>query len=122
MSRSKKGFQKSTKERRYRRFSDEFKRKKIRELEEGRTTVSEICKAYEVSDVSVYKWRDKYSITNKPERTIVESKSDTQKIVQLQKKIADLERKLGQQQVKLMFQEKMIDIAEKEHGVDFKKK
>ena len=115
-------FKSTEKERRYRRFSESFKRKRVKELEEGRATVREICKAYEVTDTSVYKWKEKYSMRSKPERTIVESKSDNQKIVEQQKKIAELERMVGQQQVKLMFQEKMMEIAEKEYGIDFKKK
>jgi hypothetical protein len=52
----------------------------------------------------------------------VETKSDTAKILALQKKIADLERLLGQKQVQLDFQNKMIEIAEETYQVDIKKK
>jgi hypothetical protein len=52
----------------------------------------------------------------------VETKSDTTKILALQKKIADLERLLGQKQVQLDFQNKMIEIAEETYQVDIKKK
>jgi len=52
----------------------------------------------------------------------VETKSDTAKILALQKKIADLERLLGQKQVQLDFQNKMIEIAEQTYQVDIKKK
>jgi hypothetical protein len=52
----------------------------------------------------------------------VETKSDTAKILALQKKIADLERLLGQKQVQLDFQNKMIEIAEDTYQVDIKKK
>jgi len=51
----------------------------------------------------------------------VESKSDTQKILALQKKIADLERSLGQKQIQLEFQEKLIEIAETKYGLEIKK-
>ena len=51
----------------------------------------------------------------------MESKSDTTKILALQKKIAELERLVGQKQVQLDFQEKMIEIAEETYQVDIKK-
>lgn len=122
MSTDKRNFTGTEKERRYRTFSESFKRKRVKEIEEYRATVREISKAYEVTDTAVYKWKEKYGTSSKPTRTIVESKSDTQKIVAQQKKIAELERLVGQLQVKVMFQEKMMDIAKQEYGVDFKKK
>ncbi len=122
MSDYKKNFNQSTTERRYRRFSDTFKQKKVREIEQGKSTVIEVCKAYEVTDTAVYKWIKKYGQLKKPQRTIVESKSDTSKIVALQKRIADLERLLGQKQIEIEFKDKLIDIAEQTYGVDIKKK
>lgn len=58
---------------------------------------------------------------SKPERTIVESKSDTTKILALQKRIAELERLLGQKKIELEFKDKMIELAEQMYGVDIKK-
>lgn len=117
-----KGFKSSTTERLNRRFSEEFKLKKVKELESGKTTVRDICRSYEVTDSAVYHWLAKYSKKDKPERTIVESKSDTKKIVALQKRIAELERLLGQKQIEIEFKDKMIEIAEQAYGVDIKKK
>lgn len=122
MSTYKSNFKQSPKERQYRKFSESFKRKRVKEIETGRCTVMEVSKAYEVTRVSVYKWINKYSMKSKPERTIVESKSDTQKIIELQKKIADLERALGQKQIELEFKDKMIELTEKRFGIDIKKK
>ena len=53
---------------------------------------------------------------------IVESKSDTKTIVALRDKISDLEQLLGQKEVLLIFQEKMLDYAQEYCGVDIKKK
>jgi len=39
----------TTAERRRRHFSDSFKIQKVRELEKGKTKVSELCKQYEVT-------------------------------------------------------------------------
>jgi len=115
-------FKMSTTERQRRTFSEELKRKKVREIAEGRSTVREVSKAYEISDTSVYKWIALYSGKQKPERTIVESKSDTAKILALQKRIAELERALGQKTTQLEFKDKMIELAEQTYKVDIKKK
>lgn len=120
---SKKNFKMGTAERRMRRFSESFKIKKVREIETGITKVYEICRAYEVSDAAVYKWIEKYGIMKKKkEKMVVESQSDTQELLALKKKIAELERIIGQKQLLLDFKDKMIDIAEEMYGVDIKKK
>jgi len=122
MSTNRKNFKSNPRDRRYRRFSEGFKRKRVQEIEEGRATVGEISQAYEVSDTSVYKWLEKYTRREKPERTIVESKSDTTKIIALEKRIAELERLVGQKQIEIEFKDKMIELAEKEYRIDIKKK
>ena len=116
-------FKMSTSERQSRRFSDNFKKTKVREMEQGRTSVSEISKQYEVSTVNVYRWLSKFgSMKNKQERMVVETNSDTRELLELKKKVAELERIVGQKQVLLDFKDKMIDIAEETYGVDIKKK
>ena len=110
-------------ERQNRHFSESFKVKKVQEIERGITRISEICKEYEVSDTSVRKWILKYStMKKKAERLIVESQSDTQKILDLKKQIAELERLLGQKQIQLEFKDTMIEIAEEMYKIDIKKK
>ena len=112
----------SESERRRRTFSENFKIKKVREIETGQTKVSEICKQYEVSPPAVYKWLEKYGIMkNKKERLIVESESDTKELLSLKKRIAELERLVGQKQIQLDFQNKLIELAEQKYGIDIKK-
>jgi transposase len=115
-------FKTSIEERRRRTFSEEFKRRKVREIISGKVNATEVCKSYEVSQTAVYKWIDLYSDKQKPERTIVESKSETSKILELQKRISELERSLGQKQIQLEFKDKMIELAETIYKVDIKKK
>lgn len=113
----------SISERRRRRFSDNFKVKKVREIELKQTKVSEICKQYQVTAVSVYKWIEKFGMNKKKlDRLIVESESDTKQLLLLKKKVAELEQIIGQKQVMLDFKEKMIEIAEQTYGIDIKKK
>lgn len=104
-------------------FSEDFKRKKVREIEKNLTTVTQISREYEVSSVAVYKWIYKYSMNmKKGVKQVVEAKSDTVKIQHLKEQIKELEQIVGQKQILIDFQQKMMELAEKELGVDFKKK
>jgi transposase len=116
-------FSLSLAERKKRIFSEDFKREKVREIELKQTSVSEVSKVYQVRPNNVYKWIDKYSNKQKKGlRLIVEMESDTKKLIALQAKIAELERLVGQKQVIIEFQNKMIEIAEQEYQIDIKKK
>lgn len=116
-------FKMTTQERMHRHFSDSFKIQKVRELERGKTKVSEICKQYQVSATNVYRWLNKFgSMKNKKERIIVETDSDTRELLELKKKVAELERIIGQKQIQIDFKDKMIELAEEMYGVDIKKK
>ena len=107
----------------HRYFSEEFKRKKIRELERNITSVSDICRTYSVSRTSVYRWIYKYSaMAKKQVKQVIEANSDTKKIKALEERIKELERIVGQKQLLLEFKDKMIEIAEATYGVDIKKK
>jgi len=120
---NRKQFKMSEAQRRRRTFSESFKRQKVQEYELGKTTVGEICKQYEVRDSNVYKWIAKFgSMKNKPEKLIVETESDTRELLSLQKHIAELERVIGQKQILIDFQDKVIEFAEQEYGIDIKKK
>jgi transposase len=113
----------STAERRRRRFSDNFKMQKVREIETGQTKVSEICSQYQVTSKNVYLWVDKFgSMKNKKERMVVETDSDTRQLIELKKRVSELERIIGQKQIVIDFQDKMIELAEENYGVDIKKK
>lgn len=110
-------------EKRRRRFSDEFKRKKVKDLQLHKTSISVICKEYGVSRKSIYNWIYKYGGKEmKKERLIVESKSEQSQIISLKNKVAMLEQMLGQKQILIEFQQKMIELAEEEYGIDIKKK
>jgi transposase len=120
---TKENFTLSEQQRRSRIFSESFKRQKVQEIERRQTTVSEVSKLYQVRANNVYKWVYKYSKKdNKGVRLVVEMESDTKKMLALQAKIAELERVVGQKQILIDFQNKMIEIAEQEYQIDIKKK
>jgi transposase-like protein len=104
-------------------FSEDFKRKRVRELENNLVSIADICKTYHVSRTSVYRWIHKYSAMAKQEKKqVVESKSDTKKIQILEERIKELERALGQKQMMIDIKDKIIEIAEDTYDIDIKKK
>ena len=116
-------FKMTERERRLRTFSDEFKRQKVAEIERNITSISELCREYEVSRSSIYQWFYKYSkMRKRQEKVRVESKSDTSKLQWLREQIRELERTIGQKQLLIDYQAKVIDLAEQEYKVDIKKK
>jgi transposase len=113
----------TVRERRNRYFSEDFKRKKVSEIERNLSGIAEICREYQVSSTSIYNWIYKYSrMRKKGVKQVVEAKSDGNKIAALKEQVKELERIIGEKQVKLDFQDKMIELAEKEYKVDIKKK
>lgn len=115
-------FKMSISQRRVRHFSESIKQQKVLEIERGQTKISEIVNEYEVAPITVYRWMKKYgTMKKKPERIIVEADSDTVKIIELKKKIAELERTIGQKQIIIDFKDKMIELAEEHYRIDIKK-
>lgn len=104
-------------------FSEDFKKKRVRELEKNLVSIADICKTYHVSRTSVYRWIYKYSsMAKKGVKQVVEAKSDTKKIQSLEERIKELERALGQKQMLIDIKDKMIEIAEETYDIDIKKK
>lgn len=113
----------SPKDRQYRYFSAELKQKLVRDLEKNLVTKAEISREYQVSRSAIDKWVYKYSILmKKGVKMVLESKSDTRKIIELKSKVKDLEQLVGQKQITIEFLEKMLELASEELGTDIKKK
>lgn len=103
-------------------FSEDFKKQKVQEIEHHLTSISEVCKTYEVSRTSVYRWIYKYSLNLKRgTKQVIEAMSDTKKIKELEKRIKELEQLVGQQQMIIQVNEKMIDLAEDYYNIKIKK-
>jgi transposase len=113
----------TTEERQSRYFSEEFKRQKVSDIEKKLVSIGQVCRQYQVSRTSVSKWLKKYSpMRKKREKMVYESDSDALKVKQMQERIKELERAVGQKQLKIDFLEKMIEIAGEDLKVDIKKK
>ncbi len=113
----------NTKMRQLRYFSVPLKKKIVRDIERNILTVTEVSREYEVTRSSIYKWIDSFSLNRKKGiRQVIELKSETNKIIEYKNKVRELERMIGQKQLKIDFLEKAIDLAEDEYSIDIKKK
>jgi transposase-like protein len=117
-------YEKSTrKERQNRFFNETFKRSKVSEIERNILSIAELCREYQVTRSAVYKWIYKYSLMRKREnKQVIEPESETRKVLLLKQEVSELQRVIGEKQLKMDFLEKVIDLAEKEYGLDIKKK
>ena len=72
--------------RKIRQFSTEFKKEKVRQIDEGKITVLQLSRIYEVSATAVYKWVRKYSrYAGQNEKVVVQKESEQAKTLLLLK-------------------------------------
>lgn len=103
-------------------FSEEFKKAKIKELDEKLVSIQELVTSYKVSRTSIYKWLIKYSIHyQKGTKMVTELESEAYKTKQLLQERAELQRALGEKQMQLDLLNKLIEIASDELKIDLKK-
>jgi len=103
-------------------YSEQIKRKVVDDFRSARHTALELADLYHCHPQTIYNWIYKYSPGDSPQINVVEmSESTDKKVKDLHDKIAQLERALGQKQIKVDFLEKMIDLAEDEYNLDLKK-
>ena len=105
-----------------RHFSVEFKKQIVAQLDAKLITISDIVKLYEVSAVSVCRWRQQYSKHyQKPTKVVIEMESEALKTKALLERNAELERIIGQKQLKIDYLQKLIEIASEDLKTDLKK-
>jgi transposase len=103
-------------------FSEEVKKKAVKDLVNNRTTKRRLMDEHQVSANTVYKWLYRYSPYHEQKCTlVVQMKSEEIKNQDLQARIADLERAVGQKQLEIDFLNKLLEIGSAELGFDLKK-
>ena len=108
--------------RKRRRYSEDFKKKLVKEFESGQYSVTQLGRLYGVCFQNIYNWIYKYSTFNEKGVRIVEDhQSSSEKLKNLEQKVKDLESLLGRKQIQVEFLEKLIELASKELQVDIKK-
>jgi transposase-like protein len=103
-------------------FSEEFKKAKVKDIVEKRIRVREVCQLYEVSAAAVYNWLYQYSPHHKQKSIlVVQMESEATKTKELLRRIAELERNVGQKQLEVEFLNKLLELGSEELGFDLKK-
>ena len=103
-------------------FSEPLKKQIVKELVNKRITIQQVMLEHQVSRYSVYRWLYKYSPLHEQKCTlVVQMKSEEQRKYELQQRVADLERIVGQKQLEIDFLNKLLEVGSKELGFDLKK-
>ena len=108
----------------YIRYSPAFQRKVVEEIENGKFTVGEIRRIYDIkgSD-TIERWLKKLGRSHLLSRVIrIEMKDEKDKLKELERQKRELESALAQAHLKILSLETMIDIAEDQFDIKIKKK
>jgi transposase-like protein len=116
-------------------YSEEFKRKIVKEIITGKYSKKESMSFYGLSWKAIYSWLDKYGqnvILEEGIETITLKKSnnmprknkitESQKVEELRKRIKELEAQLQEAELRARLNDKMIDIAEEQFKIPIRKK
>lgn len=104
-------------------FSPTLRKEVVRLVESGKLSASAASREYMVSPTTIYRWIYRYSTYNKKGSVLVVDKdSQSEKLKQMQQRIAELEQAVGHKQMQIDYYEKFIDLASEEVGEDLKKK
>lgn len=112
----------TTEERQMRTFSEEFKKEKVKEYEEGKVTVIELSRVYEVTTTAVYKWIRKYGKLSRGERMVVEKESEKYRISKMLKELQMREQEIGRQQMEIRYLKEVLRHGSELLGEDLEKK
>ena len=106
------------------RYSAAFKQKVVTEIENGKFSVGEAKRAYDIGGAeTVYNWLRRYGKGHVINKTVlVKMKNESDRIKQLEKEKRELEAALAKTQVRVVVLESVIDAAEQELKIDIKKK
>jgi transposase len=105
-----------------RRYSQTFKQARVDDFENGTFSVAQMSRLYDIRAHVIYRWIHKYSRQPKQTAIIVEvPNSQTEKVKQLEARIAQLERSLGKKQIELDFHKSLLEEI-KESGVDISRR
>lgn len=103
-------------------FSDTLKKSAVKDLVSKRVTLHQLAREHQVSTNTIYRWLYKYSPFHERKCTlVVQMESEATINGDLQKRIAELERAVGQKQLEIDFLNKLFEVGSAELGFDLKK-
>ena len=104
-------------------FSPNLRKEVVRLIESGKLSMAAASREYQVSKTAIYRWIYRYSTYNQKGAVLVaDQDSQSEKLKQMQQRIAELEQAVGHKQMQIDYYEKFIDLASEEVGQDLKKK
>lgn len=109
-------------ERRRRRFSEAFRKEQVALIESGKLTVIEVGRLYEVKPQNVRRWLRKYGTEDLPEPIVIRSKSEVNRLRELERENQKLKEELGAQHMRAVYLEGLVTLARERLGEDFEKK
>jgi transposase len=103
-------------------FSEDFKKQKVKELDDKIISICQLVTLYSISRTTVYKWLAKYSVHyHKETKMVVQMESETHKLQSVLQRQAELERIIGQKQMEIDYLNKLLEIGSHELKIDLKK-
>ena len=103
-------------------FSETLKKSAVKDLVNKRVTVHQLAREHQVSTNTIYRWLYKYSPFHERKCTlVVQMESEATINSDLQKRISELERAVGQKQLEIDFLNKLFEVGSAELGFDLKK-
>lgn len=103
-------------------FSVELKKRIVNQISQKQMTITQACALHEVSRQSIYNWLYAYSSEHKNgSKMVVQSESEQKKTQKVLERNAELERIIGQKQLEIDYLSKLIELCNKELGIDVKK-
>lgn len=109
------------KERQSRRFSESFRKDQVFKIESGELTIADVSRLYHVRWASVKRWVDKFG-TKSSDGVVIQTREEINRIKDLEKRNAHLEKLLGQGQIRIHYLEECVRLAKDQLGADFEKK
>lgn len=109
-------------ERRKRRFSAEFRKEQAMRIEQGEFTIPEMCRMYDVCYDTVKNWVKRYGKNPYPETKWIVSDKDINRLRELEDEVDQLKKIIGEQHIRILYKDKLLELAKEKLGDDFEKK
>ncbi len=106
------------------RYSEEFKRMVVEEIEAGIMNVTQSCRFYGINGaVSIYKWINLYGRNEqKGRKVLIMTHKEENELIVLRREMAVLKKALEEAEVRAIAWESMVEAIELDLGIEVKKK
>ncbi len=105
------------------RYSEAFKQKVIKEIEEGKHSIGEAKKIYDIKgNVTIYRWIKNYGKNHLIGKVVrVEMKGEKDRLKELEKENKRLKEAMSDMYMENHALSNLIKLVENEYGIDIKK-